>query len=169
MFLKPDSLHLSLLLLLLLSRFSRVRLCVTPETAAHQAPLSTGFSRQEYWSGLPFPSPGLRTLKDSKCMLLTTGNWKDDHPRPLVPLRTPLGPGHCQKQVGRCLHPSKQASRLSRPEVTEPRQPHECPCPAPTVAPRSHSTPHHWPGPVRRRLCWNQHPIPMATDRTPWT
>ena len=46
-----------LLLLLLLSRFSRVRLCVTPETAAHQAPLSLGFSRQEHWSGLPFPSP----------------------------------------------------------------------------------------------------------------
>ena len=45
------------LLLLLLSRFSRVRLCVTPQTAAHQAPLSLGFSRQEYWSGLPFPSP----------------------------------------------------------------------------------------------------------------
>ena len=34
-----------------------VRLCVTPYTAAHQAPLSLGFSRQEYWSGLPFPSP----------------------------------------------------------------------------------------------------------------
>ena len=43
--------------LLLLSRFSCVRLCATPWTAAHQAPLSTGFSRQEYWSGLPFPSP----------------------------------------------------------------------------------------------------------------
>src|SRR5574340_1095901 len=40
------------MLLLLLSRFSRVRLC-----AAHQAPPSLGFSRQEYWSGLPFPSP----------------------------------------------------------------------------------------------------------------
>ena len=44
-------------LLLLLSRFSRVQLCVTPETAAHQAPPSLGFSRQEHWSGLPFPSP----------------------------------------------------------------------------------------------------------------
>ena len=42
---------------LLLSRFSRVRLCETPEMAAHQAPLSLGFSRQEHWSGLPFPSP----------------------------------------------------------------------------------------------------------------
>ena len=44
-------------LLLLLSRFSRVRLCATPQTAAHQAPPSLGFSRQEHWSGLPFPSP----------------------------------------------------------------------------------------------------------------
>ena len=45
------------LLLLLLSPFSPVRLCATPETAAHQAPLSLGFSRQEHWSGLPFLSP----------------------------------------------------------------------------------------------------------------
>ena len=37
---------------------SRVRLFATPWTAAHQAPPSMGFSRQEYWSGLPFPSPG---------------------------------------------------------------------------------------------------------------
>ena len=44
-------------MLLLLSSFSRVQLCATPETAAHQAPLSLGFSRQEHWSGLPFPSP----------------------------------------------------------------------------------------------------------------
>ena len=37
---------------------SRVRLFVTPWTVAHQAPPSMGFSGQEYWSGLPFPSPG---------------------------------------------------------------------------------------------------------------
>ena len=52
-----ESLLLLLLLLLLLSHFSRVRLCATPEKAAHQAPPSLGFSRQERWSGLPFPSP----------------------------------------------------------------------------------------------------------------
>ena len=46
-----------MLLLLLLSHFRRVQLCVTPQTAAHQAPPSLGFSRQEHWSGLPFPSP----------------------------------------------------------------------------------------------------------------
>ena len=40
-----------------LSCFSRVWLCATPWTAAHQAPLSIGFSRQEYRSGWPFPSP----------------------------------------------------------------------------------------------------------------
>ena len=45
------------LLLLLLSHFSRVRLCATPQTAAHQPSPSLGFSRQEHWSGLPFPSP----------------------------------------------------------------------------------------------------------------
>ena len=48
---------LFLLLLLLLSRSSHVRLCATPQMAAHQAPPSLGFSRQEHWSGLPFPSP----------------------------------------------------------------------------------------------------------------
>ena len=41
-----------------LSHFSRVRLCVTIRIVACQVPLSTGFSRKEYWSGLPFPSPG---------------------------------------------------------------------------------------------------------------
>ena len=41
-----------------LSNFSRVRLFLTPWTAAHQAPLSTGSSRQEYWRGLPRPPPG---------------------------------------------------------------------------------------------------------------
>jgi len=45
------------LLLLLLSRFSHVRLRAAPQMAAHQAPLSLGFSRQEHWSELPFPSP----------------------------------------------------------------------------------------------------------------
>ena len=46
-----------LLLLLLLSSFSCVQFCATPSTEAHQAPPSLGFSKQEHWSGLPFPSP----------------------------------------------------------------------------------------------------------------
>ena len=42
----------------MLSHFSCVSLFLTPWTVAHQAPLSMEFSRQEYWSGLPFPSLG---------------------------------------------------------------------------------------------------------------
>ena len=43
--------------MLLPSRFIRVRLYATPQTVAHQALPSLGFSRQEHWSGLSFPSP----------------------------------------------------------------------------------------------------------------
>ena len=53
-----------LLLLLLLSRFSHVRLLATPWTAAYKAPPSMGFSRQEYWSGVQLPSPHPTPLKD---------------------------------------------------------------------------------------------------------
>ena len=42
----------------MLCNFSHIWLCVTPWTVARQASLSIGFSRQEYWSGLPFSSPG---------------------------------------------------------------------------------------------------------------
>ena len=53
-------------LLLLQSRFSCVRLCATPQTAAHQAPLSLGFSRQEHWSGLPFPLQCMKVKSESE-------------------------------------------------------------------------------------------------------
>ena len=58
------------MLLLLLSCFSRVRLCATPETAAHQAPPCLGFSRQEHWSGLPFPSPVCESEVAQACLTL---------------------------------------------------------------------------------------------------
>ena len=45
---------------------SHVWLLSTPWTAAHQAPLSMGFSRQEYWSGVPLPSPWIKCLVTSK-------------------------------------------------------------------------------------------------------
>ena len=54
---KDRDLFKEIIKMLLPSRFSRVRLCVTPQMAAHQALPSLGFPRQEYWSGLPFPSP----------------------------------------------------------------------------------------------------------------
>ena len=53
--------------------FSCIRLFVTPWTAAHQAPLSMGFSRQEYWRGLPCPPPG-------------------DLPNPGIELESPVSP-----------------------------------------------------------------------------
>ena len=62
----------SRMLLLLLSCFSRVWLCATPEMAAHQAPWSLGFSRQEHWSGLPFPSPMHESEVAQLCPILTT-------------------------------------------------------------------------------------------------
>ena len=73
-------------MLLLLSHFSRVRLCVTPETAAHQALLPLGFSRQEHWSGLPFPSPMQESEKVkvkslSRVRLLATP-WTAAHQAP---------------------------------------------------------------------------------------
>ena len=54
----------------LLSCFSCVRLCTTPEMAAHQAPQSLGFSRQEHWSGLPFPSPMRESEAAQSCPTL---------------------------------------------------------------------------------------------------
>ena len=50
--------HVNLAWMCVFRRFSRVQLFATPWTVAHQALLSVGFSRREYWSGLPFPSPG---------------------------------------------------------------------------------------------------------------
>ena len=73
-----------MLLLLLLSRFSRVWLCATPQTAAHQAPPSLGFSRQEYWSGLPFPSPmNACVLSRFNRVRLCVTPWRALHQAPL--------------------------------------------------------------------------------------
>ena len=54
---------------------SRVWLLATPWTAAYQAPLSMGFSRQEYWSGVPLPSPGypLHVVKEKQSQPLVKG------------------------------------------------------------------------------------------------
>ena len=70
----------SLLLLLLLSRLSRVRLCMTPETAANQASPSLGFSWQEHWSGLPFPSPMHESEKWSRSVMSNSSDPMDCSP-----------------------------------------------------------------------------------------
>ena len=55
---------------------SRVRLLATPWTAAYQAPSSMGFSRQEYWSGLPLPSPGNLPNQVSNPHLFSLLHWQ---------------------------------------------------------------------------------------------
>ena len=67
---------------------SPFRLLVTPWTAAYQAPLSMGFSRQEYWSGVPLPSPKL-SLLSAKCPdadngALSSGNGEEMSYNPLL-------------------------------------------------------------------------------------
>ena len=57
---------------------SRVRLFATPWTAAYQAPPSMGFSRQEYWSGVPSPSPLFGSRSAYSLTLLTAIWWKKD-------------------------------------------------------------------------------------------
>ena len=72
---------------------SRVRLFATPWTVAHQALLSMGFSRQEYWSGLPFPSPG--DLPDPGMEPRSPGLWAD--------ALTSESPGKMKRSVTKCL------------------------------------------------------------------
>ena len=81
--LRPFPVSTCLFSILLLSRFSRVRLCVTPQMAAHHAPPSLGFSRQEYWSGLPSPSPMHESESEvaQPCPILVTP-WTAAHQTP---------------------------------------------------------------------------------------
>ena len=61
-----------------LSHFSHVQVFAIPGAVAHQAPLPMGFSRQEYWHGLPFPSPGDFLTQESKLSLLCLLHWQVD-------------------------------------------------------------------------------------------
>ena len=67
-----------------LSHFSRVRLCATLWTVAPQSPLSMGFCRQEYWSGLSCPSPGDLPNLRSNLHVLYLLHWQVDS-LPLAP------------------------------------------------------------------------------------
>ena len=100
------------------SHFSHVWLCVTPQTAAHQAPPSRRFSRQEHWSGLPFPSLMHESEKWKwkwSCVLLLATPWTAAYQAPPsmgfsrqeywsgVPLPSPRVPiATCKPQV-KCL------------------------------------------------------------------
>ena len=89
--------------LLLLSHFSCVRLCVTPETAAHQAPPSLGFSRQEHWSGLPFPSPMHESEKWKWSRSVVSDPWRPHGQQPIMFLRPWGFPGKSTGVGCHCL------------------------------------------------------------------
>ena len=77
--------HLNLRVKVKVKPLSRVQLFATLWTVAYQAPLSMGFSRQEYWSGLPFPSPKfikqrLRPNNYHACYMLYTGATVNRNP-----------------------------------------------------------------------------------------
>ena len=57
---------------------SRVQLFLTPWTVAHQAPLSMRFSRQEYWNGLPLPTPGDRLDPEIESSSPVSLHWQVD-------------------------------------------------------------------------------------------
>ena len=77
--------------LLLLSRISRVQLFVIPWTVGCQAPLAMRFSRQEYWSRLPFPPPGYLPNPGSNPCLLYFLYWQEDS-LPMGKLVKPVEP-----------------------------------------------------------------------------
>ena len=84
--------------------FSRVQLFATPWTGVYQAPPSMGFSRQDYWSGLPFPSPGIFLTQGSNPGL---PHWKQK----LLTSEPPGKPGQ-QKQTLQ----NAQAAQSQSPE-----------------------------------------------------
>ena len=114
-----------LLLLLLLSCFSRVRRCATPQTAAHQAPPSLGFSRQEQYSGLPFPSPMNESEKwNWSCSVVSDSQ----RPHGLQPTRLPRPWDSPGKNTGVGCHFLLQCEsekwKWSRSVMSDPQQPH---------------------------------------------
>ena len=73
----------------ILSHFSHIWLFATLRTIAHQAPLSMGFSRQEYWGWLPFPTLGDLSMQGLNQQLLFLLDWQADS-LPLAPTRKPI-------------------------------------------------------------------------------
>ena len=99
-------------LLLLLSPFSRIRLCATPKTAPYQAPLSLGFSRQEYWSGLPFPSPMHESEKWQWSHSVMSDSWRPPGLQPTRLLRPWDLPGKRTGVRYHCLLQKRQLANL---------------------------------------------------------
>ena len=81
---KKSKLQNAVFSVLVLSHFSCVQLFATPWTVTHQAPLSMGFSRQEYWSGLPFPASRVFPIQGLNPGLLCFLHWQAGY-SPLAP------------------------------------------------------------------------------------
>ena len=139
----------ALLLLLLLSRFSRVRLFATPWNVAHQAPPFMGFSRQEYWSGLPFPSgdlpdPGIEPR--SPALQADTGrcfNLWATREAPILMRREKTG---IQHRTVKALTLELNLAQFSHSVMSNSLPPHglqdtRLPCPSPTPGVYSNSCP----------------------------
>ena len=78
--------------------FSHIQVFTTPGTVARQAPLSMGLSRQGYWNGLPFPSPGGLPNLGIELETLASLAWQEDSLR-LRPPESPKG-GHQHRSEG---------------------------------------------------------------------
>ena len=117
------------LLLLLLSRFSHIWLYATPQMAAQQAPPSLGFSRQEHWSGLPFPSPMHESEKWKwSCSVVSDSSW----PHGLQPTRLPYPWDFPGKSTGVGYHRLLQGAYQWTLNITL------CLFPQPTHPPKVH-------------------------------
>ena len=88
-----DPVYLNINKACMLSDYSHVQLFATLWTVAHQALLSMGFSRQEYWSGLPFPASGdfpdlgIKPVSDQTCQSALAGRFFTTVPPTKVILR----------------------------------------------------------------------------------
>ena len=95
----------------MLSRFSHVQLLAAPQTVAHQAPLSTGFSRQECWNGLPCPHPGNLPNPGIESECLNRMYWQVSS----LPL---VLPGKPEKAYTMCQRGLKWSGRMSRRHIS---------------------------------------------------
>ena len=128
-----------------LSHFSCVQHFATPWTAAHQAPLSMGFSRQEYWSGLPCPPPGDLSDPGIEPVSLTSPSLAGGS-SPLAPPGKPTWRGteaKYQQLVPTCRHVGSESS--------SPHQTFRCCLPDQWLQP--HMSP------------WDQRPPSLATPK----
>ena len=118
-----------MLLLLLLGHFSPAWLCATPWTAAHRALLSTEFSRQEYWSGLPFPLQLLESGQFSRWVM-------SDSLRPMNRSMPGLPVYHQLPEITQ-IHVHRAGDAI------QPSHPLSSPCP-PAPNPSQHQSPFQW-------------------------